>query len=82
MHPQGCSEISAVCTDPRFCRRGLSARLVRADGTRDPGARRGPVPARPGRQSRGDPALRIAGFTLRKRSVLTSVRTPAVDPLL
>lgn len=80
MHPLGWTEISAVCTDPRFRRRGLSTRLVRAVGH---GIRaRGEVPFL---HARADnlTAIRLyesLGFTLRKRSVLTSVRTPATDP--
>lgn len=30
MHPPGWTEISGVCTDPAFCRRGLGARLIRS----------------------------------------------------
>lgn len=79
MHPQGWTEISAVCTDPRFRRRGLSTRLVRAVGH---GIRaRGEVPFLHARAD-NHTAIRLyesLGFTLRKRSVLTSVRTPAAD---
>jgi ribosomal protein S18 acetylase RimI-like enzyme len=76
MHPDGWTEISAVCTDPRFRKRGLSTRLVRAVGH---GIRaRGEVPFR---HARADNVVAIGlyeslGFTVRKRSVLTLVRTP------
>ncbi|GGF94064.1 hypothetical protein GCM10007304_04860 [Rhodococcoides trifolii] len=76
MHPQGWTEISAVCTDPDYRRRGLSARLVRAVGH---GIReRGEIPFL---HARADNYSAIAmyeslGFVLRKRSVLTLVRTP------
>ncbi|MBJ7291302.1 GNAT family N-acetyltransferase [Williamsia sp.] len=80
MHPQGWTEVSAVCTDPRFRRRGLSTRLVRAVGH---GIRaRGEIPFLHARADNRD-AIRLyesLGFTLRKRSVLTAVQTPAVDP--
>jgi ribosomal protein S18 acetylase RimI-like enzyme len=80
MHPQGWTEISAVCTDPDYRRRGLSARLVRAVGH---GIReRGEVPFL---HARADNFSAIAmyeslGFVLRKRSVLTLVRTPPISP--
>ncbi|MGU3437914.1 GNAT family N-acetyltransferase [Actinomycetes bacterium M1A6_2h] len=76
MHPEGWTEISAVCTDPDYRRRGLSARLVRAVGH---GIReRGEVPFL---HARADNYSAIAmyeslGFVLRKKSVLTLVRTP------
>ncbi|WP_328858816.1 GNAT family N-acetyltransferase [Williamsia herbipolensis] len=77
MHPHGWTEISAVCTDPRFRRGGLSTRLVRAVGH---GIRsRGEIPFLHARADNHD-AIRLyesLGFTLRKRSVLTAVRTPA-----
>jgi ribosomal protein S18 acetylase RimI-like enzyme len=77
MHPAGWTEISAVCTDPRYRKRGFSTRLVRAVGY---GIRaRGEVPFL---HARADNVSAIGlydslGFTLRKRSVLTLVRTPA-----
>jgi ribosomal protein S18 acetylase RimI-like enzyme len=81
MHPAGWTEISAVCTDPRFRKRGFSTRLVRAVGY---GIRvRGEVPFLHARAD-NTPAIRLyesLGFTLRKRSVLTSVRTPRRAPL-
>lgn len=76
MHPAGWTEISAVCTDPRFRGRGFSTRLIRAVGH---GIReRGEIPFL---HARADNAAAIRlyeslGFTLRKRSVLTLVRTP------
>ncbi|MET0473690.1 MAG: GNAT family N-acetyltransferase [Mycobacterium sp.] len=76
MHPAGWTEISAVCTDPRFRKRGLSTRLVRAVGH---GIRaRGEVPFLHARADNVG-AIRLyqaLGFRLRKRSVLTTVRTP------
>ena len=76
MHPEGWTEVSAVCTDPRYRKRGLSTRLVRAVGH---GIRaRGEVPFL---HARADNTVAIRlyeslGFTLRKRSVLTVLRTP------
>jgi ribosomal protein S18 acetylase RimI-like enzyme len=79
MHPAGWTEISAVCTDPLFRKRGFSTRLVRAVGY---GIRaRGEIPFLHARADNA-PAIRLyesLGFTLRKRSVLTLARTPA-DP--
>jgi len=76
MHPDGWTEISAVCTDPRFRKRGLSTRLVRAVGY---GIRaRGEIPFLHARAD-NHTAIRLyesLGFTLRRRSVLTVVRTP------
>ena len=79
MHPTGWTEISAVCTEPGFRRRGLSTRLVRAVGH---GIRaRGEIPFL---HARADNVTAIGlyeslGFRLRKRSVLTLVRTPGPD---
>jgi len=79
MHPDGWTEISAVCTDPRFRCRGLSTRLVRAVGH---GIRaRGEVPFLHARADNLS-AIRLyesLGFRLRQRSVLTRVRTPGTD---
>jgi len=76
MHPEGWTEISAVCTDPRYRKRGLSTRLVRAVGH---GIRaRGETPFLHARADNVS-AIRLyesLGFRLRQRSVLTSVRTP------
>jgi ribosomal protein S18 acetylase RimI-like enzyme len=76
MHPHGWTEISAVCTDPRYRKRGLSTRLVRAVGQ---GIRaRGEIPFLHARAD-NHTAIRLyesLGFTLRQRSVLTVVRTP------
>jgi ribosomal protein S18 acetylase RimI-like enzyme len=78
MHPDGWTEISAVCTDPQFRKRGLSTRLVRAVGY---GIRaRGELPFLHARADNYS-AIRLyesLGFTLRQRSVLTRVRTPGV----
>ncbi|MFF3335623.1 GNAT family N-acetyltransferase [Streptomyces sp. NPDC002888] len=73
----GWTEISAVCTDPDHRGKGLATRLVRA--------------AAAGIRARGDtpflhaaadntPAIRLyesLGFTLRRRSTILQVRTPA-----
>ena len=77
MHPAGWTEISAVCTDPHYRRRGLSSRLVRAVGH---GIRaRGEVPFLHARadNTRAIGLYESLGFTLRKSSVLTWVRTPS-----
>ncbi|MCV7424936.1 GNAT family N-acetyltransferase [Mycobacterium yunnanensis] len=79
MHPEGWTEISAVCTDPLYRRRGLSTRLVRAVGH---GIRaRAETPFLHARADNVS-AIRLyesLGFRLRQRSVLTSVRTPGRD---
>lgn len=76
LHPPGWTEISAVCTDERFRGRGFGARLVRAVGA---GIRaRGETPFLHAAQS-NTTAIRLyenLGFTLRRQSVLTVVRTP------
>lgn len=77
LHPPGWTEISAVCTDERFRGRGFGARLVRAVGA---GIRaRGETPFLHAAQS-NTTAIRLyesLGFTLRRQSALTVVRTPA-----
>jgi ribosomal protein S18 acetylase RimI-like enzyme len=55
LHPEGWSEISAVCTDDAWRGQGLATRLIRAVGAQ-PGARRGAVPQR-GRHQPGDRAV-------------------------
>ncbi|WP_072806906.1 GNAT family N-acetyltransferase [Rhodococcoides yunnanense] len=76
LHPPGWTEISAVCTDPEFRGQGLATRLVR-----DVGAgirRRGETPFLHALAS-NTTAISLyltLGFTLRKRSAVTSVRTP------
>lgn len=76
LHPPGWVEISAVCTDPAFRRRGLATRLVRAVAH--------------GIRERGDHvflhtaadnvrAIRLyeaIGFTLRRRTTFAAVRSP------
>ncbi|SNS85742.1 GNAT family N-acetyltransferase [Rhodococcoides kyotonense] len=78
LHPPGWTEISAVCTDPAFRGRGLATRLVRDVGA---GIRaRGEVPFLHALAS-NTTAISLylgIGFTLRKRSHVTSVRTPVV----
>ena len=77
MHPQGWTEISAVCTDPAYRGRGLATELVRAVGH---GIReRGEKPFLHASAS-NENAIRLylsIGFELRQRSELTLVRTPA-----
>jgi len=82
LHPPGWTEISAVCTDAEFRGRGFGARLVRAVGA---GIRaRGEIPFLHA-SAANTTAIRLyenLGFTLRKRSVLTRVRTPAERPMV
>ncbi len=77
LHPPGWTEISAVCTDAEFRGLGFGTRLVRAVGA---GIRaRGEVPFLHA-SAANSTAIRLyesLGFTLRKRSVLTRVRTPS-----
>lgn len=77
MHPEGWTEISAVCTDPAHRGRGLATELVRAVGH---GIReRGEKPFLHASAS-NENAIRLylsIGFELRQRSQLTLVRTPA-----
>lgn len=78
VHPPGWTEISAVCTDPEFRGRGLASRLVRdvGAGIRD----RGEVPFLHALASNvtAISLYETLGFTLRKRSFVTKVRTPSV----
>nr|WP_232542093.1 GNAT family N-acetyltransferase [Nocardia bovistercoris] len=80
MRPPGWTEISAVCTDPAFRGRGLASRLVRAVGA---GIRaRGEIPFlhAVADNTTAISLYRTLGFTLRKRSVLTIVQVPGIDP--
>lgn len=76
LHPPGWTEISAVCTDPAFRGRGLASRLVRdvGAGIRD----RGEIPFLHALASNvtAISLYETLGFTLRKRSYVTKVRTP------
>ncbi|QNG18172.1 GNAT family N-acetyltransferase [Rhodococcus triatomae] len=77
MHPPGWTEISAVCTDPEFRGRGYASRLIRAVGA---GIRsRGEVPFlhAVAHNTTAISLYETLGFTLRKRSMLTLVQTPA-----
>lgn len=77
LHPPGWTEISAVCTDAEFRGCGFGTRLVKAVGA---GIRaRGEIPFLHA-SAANTTAIRLyenLGFTLRKRSVLTRVRTPS-----
>jgi ribosomal protein S18 acetylase RimI-like enzyme len=77
LHPEGFTEISAVCTDPAFRGQGLAGRLVRAvaDGIRN----RGETPFLHTAET-NENAIRLylsMGFVLRKRVGFFAVRTPA-----
>ncbi|WP_420750176.1 GNAT family N-acetyltransferase [Rhodococcus sp. O3] len=82
LHPPGWSEISAVCTDAEFRGCGYGTRLVKAVGA---GIRaRGEIPFLHA-SAANTTAIRLyetLGFTLRKRSVLTRVRTPPERPVV
>ncbi|MBW6434674.1 GNAT family N-acetyltransferase [Actinoplanes hulinensis] len=74
LHPPGWTEISAVCTDPGFRRRGLATRLVRAvaAGIRE----RGEIPFLH-TSARNETAIRLyqsIGFELRKSTDFTQYR--------
>jgi predicted GNAT family acetyltransferase len=78
VRPDGWTEISAVCTDPRYRARGLGTRLVRAvaDGMR---SARGDVPFLHAAAENVN-AIRLyeaLGFTLRRRTTFTIVRSEA-----
>ena len=77
IHPPGWTEISAVCTDPDHRGRGLATRLVRAvaAGIRE----RGETPFLHAAAD-NTTAIRLyesIGFTLRRRSTILAVRSPA-----
>ncbi|MBO3743779.1 GNAT family N-acetyltransferase [Actinoplanes flavus] len=74
LHPRGWTEISAVCTDPGFRKRGLATRLVRAvaAGIRE----RGEIPFLH-TSARNETAIRLyqgIGFELRKHTDFTQYR--------
>ncbi|MDX3133835.1 GNAT family N-acetyltransferase [Streptomyces europaeiscabiei] len=77
INPPGWTEISAVCTDPDHRGRGLATRLVRAvaAGIRE----RGETPFLHAAAD-NTTAIRLyesIGFTLRRRSTILAVRSPA-----
>lgn len=77
LHPPGHTEISAVCTDPAYQGHGLAGRLVRAVAA---GVRaRGETPfLHASATNTGAIALyEKLGFTLRKRTKFTGIRTPS-----
>lgn len=77
MHPEGWTEISAVCTDPAYRGRGLATELVRAVGHLI--RARGEKPFLHA-SAANENAIRLylsIGFELRQSSQLTLVRTPA-----
>ncbi|MGX7673727.1 GNAT family N-acetyltransferase [Plantactinospora sp. DSM 117369] len=76
LHPPGWTEISAVCTDPAYRRLGLGSRLVRsvAAGIRE----RGEIPFLHASAANSG-AIRLyrsLGFTLRRHTWFSAVRTP------
>ncbi|MGH8889415.1 MAG: GNAT family N-acetyltransferase [Acidothermaceae bacterium] len=74
LHPAGCTEISAVCTDERFRGRGYAGRLIRAVGH---GIReRGEIPFLHA-SAQNTNAIRLyesMGFVLRRKRVFTAWR--------
>ncbi|GAB6897598.1 GNAT family N-acetyltransferase [Kineosporia succinea] len=76
LHPAGYTEISAVCTDPAYRRRGLAARLVRAvaHGIRE----RGDVPLlhAAGTNTAAIRLYEAMGFELRRRTTFVAVHIP------
>ncbi|GAA0411045.1 GNAT family N-acetyltransferase [Microbispora corallina] len=77
LHPPGWTEISAVCVDPAFRRRGLASRLVLAVAA---GVRaRGEIPFLHAVASNTG-AIRVyeaLGFRLRRMTTFAAVRVPA-----
>jgi GNAT superfamily N-acetyltransferase len=75
LHPDGWTEISAVCTDEAWRGQGLSSRLVRAVGA---GIRaRGEIPFLHAVAT--NPAIRLyeqLGFRLRRSTVFSAARVP------
>ena len=77
LHPPGWSEISAVCTDPRYRGRGLATRLVRAVAAAI--RERGETPLLHAAASNVN-AIRLyesLGFQLRRRTRFLGIRVPA-----
>ncbi|GAB3893673.1 GNAT family N-acetyltransferase [Microbispora bryophytorum] len=81
LHPPGWTEISAVCTDPAFRRRGLASRLVLAVAA---GIRaRGETPFLHA-AANNTTAIRVyetLGFHLRRRTTFATLRAPADVPV-
>jgi len=81
LHPPGWTEISAVCTDPAFRRRGLATRLVRAVAA---GIRaRGETPFLHAAADNTE-AIRLyesLGFRLRREVMFGTVRVPEHVPV-
>jgi ribosomal protein S18 acetylase RimI-like enzyme len=77
MHPEGWTEISAVCTDPAFRGQGLAARLIRAVAhvIRDRGER--PFLHTAANNVNAIRLYESMGFVLRRSLVFYSARTPA-----
>jgi ribosomal protein S18 acetylase RimI-like enzyme len=77
LHPPGWTEISAVCTDPAYRRRGLAARLVLAvaAGIRDCGEI--PLLHALGTNTNAIRLYQSLGFRLRTTRTHTSARVPA-----
>lgn len=76
----GWTEISAVCTDPDHRGRGLATRLVRAvaAGIRERGDT--PFLHAAASNARAIALYESLGFTLRRRTTILQVRTPATAP--
>ncbi|WP_033226189.1 MULTISPECIES: GNAT family N-acetyltransferase [unclassified Streptomyces] len=76
----GWTEISAVCTDPAHRGRGLATRLVRAvaAGIRERGET--PFLHAAASNARAIGLYESLGFTLRRRTTILQVRTPATAP--
>ena len=81
LRPPGWTEISAVCTDPEYRRRGLAGRLTRAVAA-DIRAR-GDIPFLHTTADNAD-AIRLydqLGFRLRRRIEFTALRVPCPAPV-
>ena len=80
LHPPGWTEISAVCTDPAYRGRGLATRLVRAVAAGIKERDEWPFLHAAADNTNAIRLYESIGFTLRRRTVFSLVRTPESPP--